>query len=101
MQRAGDLAGYATGMANDPKEDKEEENMAGNCKQPARNPVGGSHGWAEESVTRACSQRAGNLARYATGTANDPEEDEEEENTAGNRKQPERNPVGGSHSWGK
>ena len=39
------MAGYATGTANDPKEDKEEENTEGNCKQPATNPIGGSRGW--------------------------------------------------------
>ena len=50
MQKAGDLSGYATGAANDPKEDEEEENAADNCKQPARNPVGGSHGWGKENA---------------------------------------------------
>ena len=52
---------------------------------------------AEESAARARSQRAANLAGYAAGTANEPEKDEEEENAAGNRKQPARNPAGGSH----
>ena len=33
---------------------------------------------AEESAARACSQRAGNMAGYATGTANNPKEEEEE-----------------------
>ena len=51
-------------------------------------------------MARAHSQRAGDLSRYAMGTANDPDEDEEEENAAGNSKQPERNHVGGSHGWG-
>ena len=51
----------------------------------------------EESATRARSQRAGNMAGYVTGTANYLEEEEEEENTAGNCKQPERNPIGVSH----
>ena len=32
---------------------------------------------AEESATTARSQRAGNMAGYATGTANDPKEEEE------------------------
>ena len=72
--RAGNLAGYAVGTANEPKEDKEEENASGNCKKPARNPVGGSHGWEEESAARAHLQMAGNLAIYATGTENDPED---------------------------
>ena len=43
-ERAGNLAGYATVLANEPKEDEEEENAAGNRKQPARNPVGLSQG---------------------------------------------------------
>ena len=51
-------------------------------------------------MTRACSQRAGNLARYATGMSNEPKEDEQEENAAGNFKHPERSPIGGSHGWG-
>ena len=42
----------------------------------------------EESVTRARSQRARSMAGYVTGTANDPEEEKEEENLEGNRKQP-------------
>ena len=99
-QRGGNLAGYATGTANNPEEDKEEENAEGNHKQPARNPVGISHGWAEYNAAKACSQRTGNLSGYATVTTNDPEEDEEEENAAGNHKQPARKPVGGSHGWG-
>ena len=38
---------------------------------------------------------------YATGTANDPEEEEVEENAEGNRKQPVLNPIRGSHIWEK
>ena len=49
-ERAGNLAGYATGLANDPEEDKEEENVAGNHKQPAMNPVGGNHGWGKKNA---------------------------------------------------
>ena len=45
------------------------------------------------------SQRAGNLDRYGTVMANKPEENEEEEYAAGNRKQMERNPVRESHGW--
>ena len=85
---------------NDPEEGEEEENLAGNCKQPARKPAGESHGWAKESVARSCSKMVGNLSRYATRVSNDPEEDEEEENAAGNHKQLERNPVRGSYGWG-
>ena len=43
--------------------------------------------------------KGGGLARYTTGVANEPEEDEEEENTAGNHKQPARKPFGGSQGW--
>ena len=56
---------------------------------------------AEESAARACSQKAMNMARYATETANNTKEEEEEENSDGNSKQPETNPIGGSCSWGK
>ena len=42
----------------------------------ATNPVRESHSWAKESAARARSERAGNLARYATGIANEPKEDE-------------------------
>ena len=38
----------------------------------------------KESAARACSERAGKLAGYVTGLANDPEKDGEEENAAGN-----------------
>ena len=94
------MAGYATGTSNKPKEEEEEENAEGNRKQPATNPIGGSHSWAKESATRARSERAGNLAGYATGIENYPEGGEEEENTSGNRKQQARKPVRGSHIWG-
>ena len=80
------MSGYTTRTSNKPKEEEEEENTEGNQKQPAMNPIGGSHGWAKERVERARSERAGNLAGYATGLANDPEKDEEEENAAGKRK---------------
>ena len=100
LKRAKNMAGYVTLTANNPKEKGEEENTEGNRKQPAKKHVGGSHSWAKESAARARSQRVGNLARYATGIAKDPGEDEEEENAAGNRKQPERNPFRGSHGWG-
>ena len=33
------------------------------------------------------------MAGYETGTANDPEEGEEEENTEGDHKQPATNPI--------
>ena len=90
------MAGYATGTENDPKEEEEEENLEGNRKQPATNPIGGSHGWEKESAARASSERAGNLVGYATGLGNEPEEEEEKKFAAGNLKQPARNPVGGN-----
>ena len=45
LKRVGNMAGYVTGDANEPEEEEEEKNVTGNCKQPARNPVGGSHVW--------------------------------------------------------
>ena len=42
-KRSANLAGYATGTSNEPEGDEGEENLAGNCKQPGRNPVRGSH----------------------------------------------------------
>ena len=74
--------------------------MAGNRKQTTRNPIGGSHGWTKERDSRAHSQKAGNLAGYVTGVANDPKEEEDEENAAGNCKQLARDPVWGSHGCG-
>ena len=74
--RARNMAGYATGTANEPKEEEEEENAEGNRKQLATNPIGGSHGWAKESAARARPERAGNLDGYATGIGNNPKEDE-------------------------
>ena len=54
----------------------------------------------EESAARACSQRLVNLDMYAMGKANKRKEDKTEDNAAGNRKQPARNPVGGGRGWG-
>ena len=99
LQKARRMAGYATGTATDPKEEEEEDNLEGNHKQPATNSIGGSCGWEKESAARTCSERAGNLAGYATGLANEPEEEKEEEYAAGNPKQPARKPVGGYQGW--
>ena len=55
----------------------------------------------EESAARESLQSSSNMSRYVTGTANDPKEDEEEENSEGNRKQPETKPKGGSRGWEK
>ena len=41
------------------------------------------------------------MAGYKTGTENDPEKKEEEENSEGNHKQPATNPIGGSRGWEK
>ena len=41
------------------------------------------------------------MSGCAVVTANEPKEEEEEENAEGNRKQPERNPVGGESRLGK
>ena len=43
-QKAGSMAGYKTVTENDPKEEEEEENLEGNCKQLETNPIGGSRG---------------------------------------------------------
>ena len=56
---------------------------------------------AEKSAARAPLQRERNMTRYATVTANDPEEEEEEENLEGNCKQPATNPSEGSCGWEK
>ena len=61
------MAGYATGTSNGPNEEEEEKNVEGNRKQPATNPIGGSHGWEKGSVARARSERAGNLVGYVMG----------------------------------
>ena len=45
-------------------------------------------------MARARSERVGNLAVYAMGLSNEPEEDEEKEYAEGNHKHPARNPVG-------
>ena len=43
------LAGYATGLSNEPEEEEEEEYAAGICEQPSRNTVGGNQGWENEN----------------------------------------------------
>ena len=58
-QKAGNLAGHTTGTANKPEEDKEEDNTAGNCKQPAMNPVGGGHGWGNENKPTSAPRTLG------------------------------------------
>ena len=90
---------YATGTSNDPEEEDEEEYLEGNCKQLATNHIGGSRSWEKEITVRAHSERAGNLSGYATGLANEPKEEEEEEYVAGNCKQPARNHVGVNQGW--
>ena len=72
------MAGYATGTENCPEEEEEEENSEGNHKQPETNPIGGSCGWEKENAARAHSERAVNLAGYATVLSNKPEYEEEE-----------------------
>ena len=72
-QRAGNLYGDVTGTENDPEEDEKGVNVADNCKQPTRNPVGGSHVWGNKNVpTSALSTlgipggAAGRLTKQAT-----------------------------------
>ena len=98
-QKARSMAVYNNGTSSDPEEEEEEENSEGDSKQPETNPIGGNHGWEKESAARACSERAGNLSGYATGILNEPEEEEQEEYAAGNRKKPARKPVGGNQGW--
>ena len=93
------MDGYATGTANDPEEEEEGENLEGNLKQPATNPIGGSRSWEKENATRERSERAGNLDGYATGLTNKPAEEEEKKYAAGNRKHPARNPIRGNQGW--
>ena len=68
-QKARYMAGYTMGIANNPGEEEEEENLEGNRKQPETNPIGGSRGCEKEIVAKARSERVGNLAGYATGLA--------------------------------
>ena len=98
-QKARSMSGYKTGTSNNTEEEEEEKNVEGNRKQPVTNPIGGSLSWEKESAARARSERAGNLSEYATGLANEPEEEEEEEYAAGNCKQPARNPIGLNQGW--
>ena len=91
--KAWSMAGYKTRTVIYLEEEEEEENSEGNREHPETNPIGGSHGWEKESAARACLERARNLAGYATGLSNGTEEEEEEEYTVGNHKQPTRNPV--------
>ena len=55
----GNLAGYATGIANEPEEDEEEEKAAGDRKQLARNPVGRSHVWGNENAPTSAPSTLG------------------------------------------
>ena len=43
------MDGYKTGTSNNPEEEKEEENLEGNRKQPETNPIGGSRGWEKKA----------------------------------------------------
>ena len=55
----------------------------------------------EESAARVYSQRASNMSGYVTVTSKNTEEEEEEVNAEGNRRQPATNPIGGSCGWEK
>ena len=54
------------GTENEREEDEEEENAAGNHKQPASNPVGGGHGWGNESAPTSSPRTLG-ITRGADG----------------------------------
>ena len=47
------------------------------------------------------SQKSRSMARYNIGIEKNPEEKEEKENSAGNRKQPVTNPIREGHVWEK
>ena len=49
------------GTAKNPGEDEEEDNAAGNCKQPGRNPIGVSHGWGKKNMPTPAPQTLGIL----------------------------------------
>ena len=53
-------------MANEPEEDEEEEYVAGNYKQPERNPVRRSHGWGNENTPTSAPSTMG-IPGGATG----------------------------------
>ena len=70
MQRAGNLGRHATGTANKREENKAEGNAAGNCTQPARNPVyratvevktifRGVNGWGNDSAPTSAPRTLG------------------------------------------
>ena len=53
-------------MANDLKEEDDEENEASNFKKPVRNPVRGSHGWGNENTPTSTPSTQG-IPRGAAG----------------------------------
>ena len=54
---------------------------------------------AEESTARALSQKSRSMPGYKTGTEKNCQEEEEEENSEGNCKQPATKLIGGSCGW--
>ena len=60
-KRAGNLAGYATGLSNETEEDEEEEYAAGNRKQPARNPIRGNQVWEKKTSRQRTQERWGSM----------------------------------------
>ena len=90
------MVGYSTGTAKDYKEEEEEEKFGRESQAAGDKPYRGKSRLGKENAARACSERVGNLAVYATGISNKPEEEKKEEYASGNRKQPARNPVGGN-----
>ena len=59
MERAGNLAGYTTDLANESEKEEEDVYLAGNHKQPARNPAGGNQGWENENVPTSAQSMLG------------------------------------------
>ena len=78
LERAGKLAGYATGLPNKPEEEEKEEYESGNHKQPERNPIGGNQGWENEneptSAPSTLGINGGRAVRFTKHATTFPEE---------------------------
>ena len=68
-QKARSMAGYANRTANNPKEEEEEENPEGNCKQPATNPIGGKSQLGKRKRGEGTLGKGGEPGRVCNGTS--------------------------------
>ena len=66
LQRAGNLDWHVTGTVSEREEEKIDRNVEGNCSQPARNHVGGVHGWGNENAPSSAPRTLG-IPRGADG----------------------------------